>query len=536
MRRRALFQFVRTILLLSLAPGLALLVSGQAATGSGERGHDRILLVFPFDNGTGQPNLEWIREAAPEILSARFASAGFAPMSRADRMYALDHLGLPQQFQPSRASSLKLAQTLDVDSIVVGSYKSDGTGFEAEAQVVDVQRLRMSEVVSVRGEMRNLIPVFDTLAWKLTKLLDPSFNVAPETFVAAGASLRLDAFEQYIRGISEADQEERLRHLRQAVALSPGYGPAWMALGKAAFNGQQYEQAAAAFAKVGRNDPNALEAEFYRGLSLLFSGSYAKAEESFGEVARVLPLGEVLNNEGVAVSRQGHDGTGLFVQAAAADPNAADYHFNLAVSLKRHGTDAGAVNELTQCLKLRPNDTEAQELMAQWKASKAMGGSEGKAEPLERIVRTFDAVAFRQAALMMDQMEDAHLAALSPHERAVKLASQAKDYLNRGLLLEAERLYQDAVATDGALAEAHAGLATVRERTGDSAAARKEATASLELAPSVDAYLVLGRLDLAANHIDDATKEIGEALKLDPASRAAQELNRQIELRTGKRQ
>jgi predicted TPR repeat methyltransferase len=76
----------------------------------------------------------------------------------------------------------------------------------------------------------------------------------------------------------------------------------------------------------------------------------------------------------------------------------------------------------------------------------------------------------------------------------------------------------------------------VRERTGDSTAARKEATASLELAPSVDAYLVLGRLDLAANHIDDATKDIGEALKLDPASRPAQELNREIELRTGKRQ
>jgi len=536
MRKRALCLVVRAIFSLSLASGLVSVASGQATLGSAEPGHDRILLVFPFDNRTGQPNLEWIREAAPEILSARFTSAGFAPMSRADRMYALDHLGLPQQFQPSRASSLKLAQTLDADSIVVGSYKSDGTGFEAEAQVIDVQRLRMSEVVSVRGEMRNLIPVFDTLAWKLTKLLDPSFHVAPETFVAAGASLRLDAFEQYIRGISEADQEERLRHLRQAVALSPGYGPAWMALGQEAYNGQQYEQAAAAFAKVNRNAPNALEAEFYRGLSLLFSGSYAKAEESFGEVARVLPLGEVLNNEGVAVSRQGHDGTGLFVQAAAADPNAADYHFNLAVSLKRHGTDAAALNELSQCLKLRPNDTEAQELVAQWKAPKAMGNSEEKAEPLERIVRTFDAVAFRQAALVMDQMEAAHLAALTPHERAMKLAGQAKDYLNRGLLLEAERLYQDAVATDGSVAEAHAGLATVRERTGDSAAARKEATTSLELAPSVDAYLVLGRLDLAANHIDDATKDIAEALKLDPASRAAQEMNREIELRTGKRQ
>jgi tetratricopeptide (TPR) repeat protein len=536
MRKRVVSLAVKAILVLILALQLAQLSLGQAAPDAAAAGHDRILLVFPFDNRTGQPNLEWIREAAPAILGARFTSAGFAPMSRQDRMYALDHLGLPQQFQPSRATSLKLAQTLDADSIVVGSYGIDGTGFEAEAQVIDAQHLRMSATVSARGEMRDLISVFDTLAWKLTRLMDPNFSVAQETFVAAGAGLRLDAFEQYIRGISEADQQERLRHLKQAVALSPGYGPAWMALGREDFNSQQYEQAAAAFAKVNRNDPDALEAEFYRGLSLLFSGSYAKAEESFGEVARVLPLGEVLNNQGVAVSRQGHDGTGLFVQAAAADPNSADYHFNLAVSLKRHGSDASALNELAQCLKLRPNDVEAQQLTSQWKAPKTAVGPDEKAEPLERIVRTFDAVAFRQAALMMDQMEATHLASLTPHQRAVKLSGQAKDYLNRGLLLEAERLYQTAVANDRAVAEAHTGLATVRERTGDIAAARKEASTSLGLAPSVDAYLVLGRLDLAANHIDDATRDIGEALKLDPASRPAQELNREIELRTARKQ
>ena len=94
----------------------------QSAEASAEPDTGRILLVLPFDNRTGQGNLEWVREAAAEILSARFVSAGFAPMSRADRLYALDHLGLPQGFQPSRASSLKLAQTLDADSIVVGSF------------------------------------------------------------------------------------------------------------------------------------------------------------------------------------------------------------------------------------------------------------------------------------------------------------------------------------------------------------------------------------------------------------------------------
>ncbi|MGB6721288.1 MAG: tetratricopeptide repeat protein, partial [Terracidiphilus sp.] len=322
----------------------------------------RILLVLPFDNRTGQPSLEWIREAAADLVSSRFASAGFAPMTRADRMYALDHLGLPQGFQPSRASSLKLAQTLDADSIIAGSYSTDGTAIVAQAQIVDVPRLRMSAPITARGEMRDMIAVFDSLAWKLARQLDPSLEVSQETFVAAGRGLRLDAYEQYIRGITEPDQAERLRHLEQAVKLSPGFSPAWMALGREDYQGQQYEQAAQAFAKVDRSGPDGLEAGFYAGLSLLFSGNYPEAERAFAAVARILPLAEVVNNQGVAVSRQGHDGTALFVQAASADPNAADYHFNLAVSLMRHGKTAAALNELAQCLKLRPNDSEAQSL------------------------------------------------------------------------------------------------------------------------------------------------------------------------------
>lgn len=513
----------------------------DGATDGSAAGHGRILLVLPFDNRTGQPSLDWIREAAPEILSSRFASAGFAPMSRDDRRYALDHLGLPQGFHPSRASSLKLAETLDADSIVVGSYLADGTGIVAQAQVVDVPHLRMSEAVSARGEMRDLAAVFDSLAWKLTRQLDPGFSGSEETFLAASAGLRLDAFEQYIRGITEPDQAERLRHLNESVLLSPDFSPAWMALGREDYNGQQYEEAAIAFAKVGQNDPDALEAGFYRGLSLLFFGSYRQAEQAFEGVAQVLPLAPVLNNQGVAMSRQGHDGFPLFSQAEAADPDAADYHFNLAVSLKRQGKTAEALTELAQCLRLRPNDGEAQEVLAAWQkpaAQQAAGpnpssGTEPKADPLERIARSFDAVAFRQVALMMDDMEAARLAQLTPLKRAQTLAGQAKDYLDRGLLLEAERLYQSSLAADAKIAEAHTGLAEVRERTGDTEAARKEALAALKLAPSADAHLVLGRLDFAASHLSEADKEAGDALALEPSSRAAQELHREIEAREG---
>jgi len=517
----------------SLAFALTVTASafGQAATESG-----RILLVLPFDNRTGQPSLEWIREAAPEILTSRFASAGFAPMSRQDRRYALDHLGLPEGFHPSRATALKLAETLDADSIIVGSYVTDGTGIVAEAQIVDVPHLRISAPVTVRGEMRDMIAVFDSLAWKVTRQLAPGFKGTEETFVAAGKGLRLDAFEQYIRGITEPDQAERLRHLQLAVKLSPEFGPAWMALGREDYNGQKYDEAAEAFAKVGRSDPDALEAGFYGGLSLIFSGNYDKAEAAFAGVARVLPLAEVVNNQGVAVSREGQDGSALFRQAVTADPTNADYHFNLAVSLKRQGNAAEAMTELVQCLTLRPNDSEAQDLNELWKepagvktaGMKVSPVAELRADPLERIARNFNAVAFRQAALMMDQMAASRLAVLTPREREQMLAGQARDYLDRGLLLEAERLYLSAMAADGKVAQAHEGLAEVRERTGDAEAARKEARAALKLEPSADAYLVLGRLDLAEGHADDAKQEAEAALKLEPANSAAQELRRQI--------
>jgi tetratricopeptide (TPR) repeat protein len=502
--------------------------------------HGRILLVLPFDNRSGQPSLEWVREAAAELLSSRFRSAGFSPLSREDRMYALDHLGLPEGFQPSRASSIKLAETLDADSIVVGSYSMDGKDIVAEARLVDMPHLRMTAAVTARGPLDRMIAVFDTLAWELTRQLDPSFSVAEETFVAAGKNLRVDAFEQYIRGITEPDQAERQRHLELAVKLSPGYSPAWMALAREEYNSQQYNQAAAAFAKVDRSGPDGLEAGFYRGLSLLFSGDYPQAEQSFAEVARTLPLAEVVNNEGVAISREGRDGTAEFVQAAADDPDDADYHFNLAVSLKRHGKIAAAENEMAQCLKLRPGDSEAQSLEEAWKQPPTPPGAAAadagaSADPLERIVRTFDAAAFRQAAMMLNEIDAAQLAAFPPGERALKLSAQAKGYLDRGLLLEAERLYQSAVAADPKAPEAHAGLAEVRERTGDTGAARKEAEEALALGPSADAHLVLGQLDLAANRLDKANDEAGQTLKLDPANEAAQELLRQILARTGQR-
>jgi tetratricopeptide (TPR) repeat protein len=536
------------LITLYLCAGTQAQTSGGAASGATpDSGH--ILLVLPFDNLTTQAaqasaapgatangqsaeqsSLDWIREAAPEILNNRFASAGFLPLTREDRLYALDHLGLPETFQPSRATALRIAETLDADFILIGNYAVGNGTLTLKGRIVDVAKLRLSLEITETGPIAQLIPLLNSLAWQLTRKLDPTFSVAEETFRAAGSSLRLDAFEQYIRGLTERDSPERLRHLKKATDLSPDFTAAWLATGKLQFADKQYEQAAVSFGKVTRGDPSELEAGFYRGLSFIFSGNYQRAEDAFAAVARVLPLPEVVNNEAVAISRRGHDAIALFRQAQAADPTDPDYRFNLAVSLHRRGDKAEALAEIAASLKLRPNDSEAKAAEQSWQST-ASATEPHVADPLERIKRSYNGSAFRQAASMLDQVEEARLAALPGAERAARLSKSAREKLDRGLLLEAERSYQAALAADDHSAVAHAGLAQVRERAGDSDSARKEAQASLDRQPNLDAYLVLARIDLAANNLPQARDEAAAAIKLDGASRAAKDLRRAIDTR-----
>jgi tetratricopeptide (TPR) repeat protein len=468
-------------------------------------------------------------------MNRRLAAAGFLPLSREDRLYALDHLGLPQTFQPSRASTLRLAQNLDADYVVVGSFQTEGTTLKATAQILDVSALRLSAPLDEQAEPVHLLALDNTLAWRVARELDSSYSVAEQTFVAADADLRLDAFENYVRGLVEGQPEERIRHLKEAVRLAPEFPPAWLALGKAYFANQQFEAAAASLGHLPTDDPNALGADFYRGLSYFYTGSYAKAEDAFAFVVTRLPLPEVVNNQAVAASRRGKDATPLFEQAAAADPKDADYHFNLAISLRRRNDIAGATREIDQAIKLHPQDTEAQALAAtlasatKTPVSFTPGGSSG--EPLERIKRTYNEASFQQAAFEFEQVQALRLTNLRAQDRAIALTKDGLQFLNRGLMLEAERQFHSALQADPSCADAHAGLAQVRERSGDNDAARQEAQQSLQLKPNVAAHLVLARLDLQANHLTEAASEVSESLKLEPNNSAARGMRQALETR-----
>ena len=529
-------RFLPALFLILLAlpvPTRAQEATAEPAAETPARG--RLLLILPFENHTGQSNLDWIGEGAADIFNRRLDAAGFLAIDRDDRLYALDRLGLPLDFQPSRATTIRIAQLLDADSVIIGSYTLTGNQLTTAARILDLHTLALSPPVEQKSDLKNLLDTLNRLSWNVARTLDPTYNVAEQTFLAADGPLLPGAFEDYIRGMTAEAPADRIPRLKEAVHLNPSFAPAKLALGKAYFANQDYDSAAAAFGQMPTDAPNALEADFDRGLALFFTAHYLQAEDAFAFVATQLPLAEVLNNEGVAASRRGRDGAALFQQAVAADPRDEDYHFNLALALRKKKDLAGAAREVEAALKLRPSDTDAQAVAKSLKDPQSAGNKTQTASaaddalPLERIKRSYNETEFRQAAFEMEQLQAVRLAALPPDQRAAKLVKDGDQFLNRGLILEAEREYQSALQANPLSAAAHAGLAQVREHSQDQQAARAEAQQSLRMGANVSAYLVLARIDLQSNQLSAAASEVSAALRMDPSNADAQGIKKTLE-------
>ena len=487
----------------------------------------RLILVLPFDNRTGDAKLGWIGDSFPDTLNQRLTSAGFLTITRDDRLYALDHLGLPADFRPTRATTIRMAQTLDADYVVVGSYSVHDGRITAQAQTLSVNQLRLSSPLEASSSLDHLFDTENGISWKVARQIDPNFRVAEQTFLAASSGVKLTAFENYIRGTDSTTSDERLKHLQQAVQETPNYAAALLALGKSQYTARQYDQAATTLIKVSPTDRLSLEANFYLGLARFNAAKYASAETAFGFVASRLPLPEVVNNQAVAASRQGKDAGALFQRASAADPNDADYHYNIAVALFTRGDAPGAIREVETTLKLRPTDVEATDFHTRLVAAKSLTGTPLKTvvtadgfDPTARIRRTYSEASFRQAAFQMDQIRATRMATLSTAEQANQYVKLGRDYLAAGLVPEAEQEFESALTADPRSAAAHAGLAQIREQSGSASDARTEAQASLNLQPNAAAWLVLARLELQASNLPASASDVGSALRLEPANTA----------------
>jgi tetratricopeptide (TPR) repeat protein len=519
--------------ILRLSAVFFLSVSATAfAHGSATAGET--VLVVPFENQSQAPGIEWISDAFPELLEERLNSTTLFVLPREDRIRAYDRVGIPVELHPSRATLYRIAEQLDVDYVVLGRYRFDGRTFTTAAQLLDMRRQRLLPEMNESGPLIQLIDIQTALAWDVLDTLGSEISIDRQAYVAAAAPIRLDAFENYIRGITAARAEEQIQRFREALRLNPAYPEALLQLGKAYFRGRAYEQAVSTLARISEDNRLAREANFYLGLAAYQQGDSERAESAFRFVAARLPLAEVYNNLGVVNSRADRKTAAAYFQKAIdADPNDPDYRFNLAIELYRAGDTAGAARQLRETLSLRPADTAAKSLLdaitpdANSPAPRAIAPASPKTL-LERIRTNYDESSFRQLAVEIEAVAEQRLAKTDSQTHAQFHADRGHQLLTQGFLSEAEAEFHEAIALNSLNPEAHAGLASVLEAENNNTGARSEADQALRLRQFPEPLLVLAKLDLRDNKAEAAAENIDQVLRLEPSNACALELKRAL--------
>lgn len=490
-------------------------------------------VVIPFENGSSVPGLEWISEAFPEILQERLSSPSLFVLSREDRLRAYDQMGIPAELHPSRATVYRIAEQMGVDYAVLGRYVFDGRTLTATAQILDMNRQRLSPESSESAPLLQLIDVQTLIAWDLLRVLRPDFPVAREVFRKSAEPVRLDVLENYVRGVIASTAQDKIRYFQQALRLDPDYDKARLNLGLAYCAERQYDDAISTLDKIPRSDPQSRQANFVLGLAAYFRGNYARAKTAFQFVASQVPLTEVYNNLGVLAVRQGDShALGYFQKAVQADPADGDYRFNFGLAEYHAGNLTEAARQMREAVNLRPNDNEAKAFLDAI-APQANSGVQPSASksathaPLERIKRNYDESSFRQIVL---QMEAAGEQALTkdPRAHARFHVTRARELSAQGFVIEAEREFREAITLDSSNVDAHAGLAQTLESKQDMLGARSEAEAALRIRASVEPLLVLARLNMSENKEDAAAENVERALQLDPANTSTLALKRTI--------
>ena len=519
-----------------------------------------IFLVFPFESAGAPPRLEWIGEGLEELTIQRLSAAGQQVYSHNGRANEMEVYGLPASARVSRATMLHIAEELDADYVVFGSFTSDGQNLTVDARLLRVSPVALLPEVRESGSLASLMEMHNKLVWRLLGTGSPEFSLSLSDFSRLQRPLSLPAFEQYIRGLLANDDASRLRDLKEAARLEPDWPDPAFAIAEVYFLRNDCASALPWFGLVPQTHPRSAEAVFSTGVCRLRMGQADRAEEIFAGLQENLhhdlvsgaDLPEILNNLGIARARQEKLAPALTAigRAGDIDPEEDDYPFNHGLLALQQNEYAAAITHFEEAVRREPDNKENRmfliysldksgkkaEAAAARKAAEEVFGEEklpalkldpkksDSLTPFQRIMGELDITSLR-LELEGPQTQQNHAGdPVVPKDGAVTHLRRGRQELRAGRLDVAEGEFRAALEADPHNASAHTELAEILHRRGKLEEAAQELQLSLAERDSAAVRTMLARVYLEQKKPDLARAEAEKAVKLAPNYPEAKDL------------
>jgi tetratricopeptide (TPR) repeat protein len=364
-----------------------------------------VLPLFNVDEHAS-PNLNWIGESVAETISEALSTGGLLVLKREDREEVYRRLSLRTGVVLTKASVLKIGETLDAGLVVFGELRVEGaesgattlkSNLRLAVRTIDLKKFQQREEFVETGTLENLSRMQTKLAWMLWRQLAPESVPPEETFFNDRAPVRVDAMESYVRGLMASGEDQKLKLFTQAAHLDDHFSQPNFQLGRTLFDKKDYKTAAQWLAKVTRGDSHFLEAAFLRGICKYHDGDFDGAADQFKMVSNEIPLNEVYNDLGAALSRKNDPGAAEnFKKALDGDESDPDYWFNLGYSLWKQGRFDLAAANFRAVLDRSPGDQEATTMLGRCLKMDGPRAGDPRSDGRERIKTAFEDSAYRQ--------------------------------------------------------------------------------------------------------------------------------------------
>ena len=365
-----------------------------------------VLPLFNINQATS-PNLDWIGESVAETVREALSSAGMLALGREGREEVYHRMGVRYGAVLTKATVIKIGQTLDAGQIVYGDFdvgadengvRGVKSGMRIALHVIDLKKYHESPVLEQLGPLENLSQMQMNLVWMVEQQLAPGSVPPLADFVRNRPVVTVEAMESYVRGLMAADAEQKIRLFSQAVRLDDRFSEPSFQLGRLYFQRKEYRTAAQWLGKVAKSDSHYMEGSFLLGICRYHENDFDGAIQEFRMVLAELPLNEVYNDLGAALLRKNDAGAAAdnFQKALEGDEADPDYWFNLGFALWRKGDFAKAADKFRATLERSATDQDATFFLGRCLRQEGPRAGDPRSEGRERIKTTFEDSAFRQ--------------------------------------------------------------------------------------------------------------------------------------------
>lgn len=489
------------------------------------------LLVLPPDTAAEDVLAARAAEAISDLLPHALAFLGVPAVPRADRLLALAALDIPP-VTLTRATSIRIAEALQAERVVVGRLELRGDAFELSLRLLDVERGTLSAPFSASGSYARVPELVDDLAWDIGLAIARTKRAKPE-LLARRRPLPLEAVKAYAQGLQAKETPLRVRSLRRALLLAPGFDEARLELGRLQLLSRDHQGAYDTLDPV-QTPGLTRQARFLQGRSLLERGHYKEAGLLYAGLVANDATAAALNNHALALLRQGAPplpASDVIRKALELRPDDTDFAFNLGFALLAEGDPAAAAFWLQGVVKQSPRDSHARALLSwalrragrteeaeeAWRAVMALQPS---LEPLakEDLSRRFERAAPSELRLLPSESARSHAELAAAHLLRAEKALQAGD-AELG-----ERELKQAAFYDRYNERVHLQLARLMRQRADWAGAISELRVALWCREDPAVRVELAQLLKALGRDGEARAEAALALKADPTNEAARKL------------